>query len=176
MLGKYPLSIFNKYSKKSVTFTTLLAYIIKQGSRKLNRVGSLTIKLIKMKKLAILFVALSSLVLISFMPPPDGIKKIGANLWEISPKAKLSRADATALENIIKKEYNIKDFKTTVSLDFKGDARKGWWVLHQKWNADRFTESAITGDHDKPTKPIEAINLIHAILVKYTPDPKNDPK
>ena len=124
-----------------------------------------------MKKLAILIVCLSSLVLVSFMSPPDGIKKVGLNLWEVSPNAKFSDVDRANLENLIKKEYNIKDFKTITRLDFKGDSRKQWWVFKQTVGPDWINQRIVTGD-SKLKVMAGSVDDMKAILGKYTSDTK----
>ena len=123
-----------------------------------------------MKTLTILVVALSSLVLLSFVQPSKGIKKIGDNLWEISSDAKLSREDRTNLENLIKKEYNLKDFRTTVSLDFKGDVRKAWVLVNNHVGPNFVDKKILAGDWknkigDKAMAGSEV--EIKKILMKY---------
>lgn len=131
-----------------------------------------------MKKLAILIVSLSSLVLFSFILPPDGIKKIGKNLWEVSPKANFSAADRTNLENLIKKEYNLKDFRTTVNLDFKTNAR-GVWVLVKNHVGPNFVDKKLLAGEwkERQAEAMEgSAKEIKGILGKYTPDNKIDDK
>jgi hypothetical protein len=129
-----------------------------------------------MKKLIIMTVSLSSLVLFSFIPSNnDGnerkpkIIRLSPHEYAVEYTAGMASADQDKMKEILTKVYGVKDFKEGQVIEFKtqGDAKDkaNWWfATNKKWDKDKFTEKAICGKDLKITTEIKELN---ALLSKY---------
>lgn len=122
-----------------------------------------------MKKLAFFTFAFACLMLFSFIRPDKGIKKIGNNLWEVTTTAEMAADDQTRLKELIQKEYDLKDFKTERTLEYKNQAGRWWVITNKKWCTNFFTEKAIAGESRDPKRISASQQEIADILQKYTP-------
>lgn len=125
-----------------------------------------------MKKLSLLTLAVSSLMLFSFFLQDKGIKKINDHLWEVSSKAKFADADKQSLQAVVKKEYGIKDFKTAQSLEFKNASKakkvKVWVLVNNTIGPAWVSTKVAVGDVTKKVNEIPAsATEMMAILGNY---------
>lgn len=125
-----------------------------------------------MKKLILLTLCVSSLTLFSFFQQQPKIKKIDQDHWNIPQGAKFADADKMAMQDIIRKEYGIKDFSTVQTLEYKSSA-KGIWILVNKHVGPSWVTEKIAGGKDsKMSSP--SVKELSSILNKYAPSIARD--
>jgi hypothetical protein len=123
-----------------------------------------------MKKLSLLTLCVSSIMLFSFCKVDKGIRKINDSLWEVRSMRSMSTSDQALFADLIKKEYGLKDFKTVRILEFKGEAGKWWAVTNKKWCWTVFNEKAVAGEgKDKKALSVSQTEMAN-LLQKYTSD------
>ncbi len=122
-----------------------------------------------MKKLALLTLSVSSLMLFSFYRSDKGIRKLSDKLWEVTSTQSMSAQDQKQFNALIQKEYGLKDFKTERTLEFKTQAAKWWAVTNKKWGPTFFKEKAVAGEGKEKMVLAGQHDQLAKILEKYAP-------